>query len=125
MAFGIALVAGVVDLFSPGSGESFGLSIMRTLAEVPAWVGDLVGTLFGFYAIGKSGEKMVKHYRDGEDEEPVEFEWDIPEWLEVLNDGEYTFQLQIALGMILGICWLVFIIYTCLLLANHRYNFFC
>lgn len=66
MAFGIALIAGGIEIFVPGAGERFGLTIMRTLAEVPEWVGDLLGTLFGFYAIGKSGEKIVKNYRKDE-----------------------------------------------------------
>ena len=67
MAFGVAIIAGVIDMFTPGAGERLGLTIMRTLAEVPEWVGDLVGTLFGFYAIGKSGEKMVNHYSRNRD----------------------------------------------------------
>lgn len=61
MAFGIALVAGALDLALPGVGDRFGKVVMGTMGIAPAWLADTVQAMFGFYAIGKSGEKIAGH----------------------------------------------------------------
>lgn len=72
MAFGIALLAGIIELFVPGAGLRFGSTIMKVLADVPDWVGDVLQTFFGFYAIGKSGEKITKHWKSQPSETEIE-----------------------------------------------------
>ena len=85
MAFGIALIAGVLELFQEDLGMRFGRAVMETLGLVPGWVGDVLQTFFGFYAIGKSGEKMVKHYRAPDMTEP---ESEFPQDKETNNERD-------------------------------------
>lgn len=59
MALGIALLAGGIELAVPGAGLQFGSAVMTVLGQVPPWLAQSLQALFGFYAIGKSGEKIA------------------------------------------------------------------
>lgn len=58
-AFGIAVTAGIIEIFSPGTGLRFGDTVMDILVQVPDPVFDLFGLMFGAYALGKSGERAA------------------------------------------------------------------
>lgn len=57
---GIAFLAGVIELVKPGAGVLFGNTVTDTMARVPDAYLRLFEVMFGFYAIGKSGENVVK-----------------------------------------------------------------
>lgn len=63
MAFGVALLAGSIDLFVPGAGTRFGRSVMEIMGMTPSWLADVIQLMFAVYAVGKSGERMMATWK--------------------------------------------------------------
>jgi len=70
MTFGVALFSGAIEGFG-FNGKSFGIAVMEVMQLVPEPLFDLFGLMFFVYGFGKSGEKMIKHWR-GPQEAPQE-----------------------------------------------------
>ncbi len=66
MALGVAFLSGVIDAIFDGVGIRFGSAVMQVAAKTPEPLFELFGWMFTVYGLGKSGEKMVSHYRKPE-----------------------------------------------------------
>lgn len=57
--FGVAFLSAAIEGFAPGYGLKFGLGVMQVMEHVLSAVLDLFAWMFGTYAIGKSGERVM------------------------------------------------------------------
>ena len=55
--FGVALVAGIIDVVLPGTGLRFGNVVTHVMTMVPEPMVNLFGLMFSVYAMGKSAER--------------------------------------------------------------------
>jgi len=58
--FGVAFLAGAIELVKPGLGIRFGNAVTQVMRNVPDGYLQLFGLMFSTYALGKSGERIVK-----------------------------------------------------------------
>lgn len=70
-SFGVAILSGVIDLFVPGAGLRFGGAVMAVMGRVPDGVLDLLGVVFGAYAIAKSTERATSTYATAKYDPPA------------------------------------------------------
>lgn len=62
VSFGVALAAGLVDIFLPGAGLRFGTTVATTLTKMPRGVYDLLEVVFSVYGVAKTVERGVQAY---------------------------------------------------------------
>lgn len=73
MCFGIAIITGLLEGFG-FSGLKFGIAVMEIMSKVPDNLFSLFELMFFVYGIGRSGEKMVKYWKNPVKDEQTDIE---------------------------------------------------